>query len=85
MYMKHSCKQVSQLVSDAHERSLSLTERLRLRLHIILCWPCRNYEQDILLLTGTLKRMQASGPDTSACLSEQGYQRIQQALREASK
>ena len=83
--MKHSCKQVSRLVSDAHERPLSLFEKIRLRLHMLLCWPCRNYEQDILLLTGTFKWMQTKGQNANACLSKQGFQRIQQALRNASE
>ena len=83
--MKHSCKQVSQLVSDAHERPLRLAERLRLRLHMIMCAPCKNYEKDILLITGILKRFQTKGSDEDVGLSKKGFQRIKQALRKASE
>ena len=83
--MKHSCKQVSQLVSDAHERPLNLAEKLRLRLHMMMCAPCKNYEKDILLISGILKRFQTKGQNATACLSKQGFQRIQQALRKAAE
>ena len=83
--MKRSCKQVSQLVSDAHERPLGLAEKFRLRLHMIMCAPCKNYEKDILLITRILKRFQAKESDENAGLSKQGFQRIKQALRKVSE
>jgi len=85
MHMKHSCRQVSQLVSDAHERPLSLAEKFRLRLHMIMCAPCKNYEKDIFLISGILKRFQTKGSDEDIGLSKQGFKRIQQALRKASE
>lgn len=53
----YSCHQASRLISDALERKLAPTERLRLRMHLMFCKMCRDYEQNIHLLETTLIRM----------------------------
>jgi hypothetical protein len=44
------CKQVSHLLSEAQDRELALTERLPLRLHLLICEGCRNYGKQLDLL-----------------------------------
>lgn len=53
----YSCQEASRLISDALERKLAPTERLRLRLHLVFCKMCRDYEQNIHMLESTLSRL----------------------------
>lgn len=42
-----SCKKISELISAGMDRDLTLTERLRLRFHLLLCRGCANFEQQL--------------------------------------
>ena len=42
-----SCKESAQLMSQGMDRSLSLRERIGLRLHLLLCYGCRNARQQL--------------------------------------
>ncbi len=42
-----SCKQSAELISQGMDRSLSLRERLGLRLHLLMCYGCRNAGQQL--------------------------------------
>ncbi len=83
--MKSSCQQVSKLVSDAHERQLTLGERLRLRMHLAICDLCRAYARDIRLLKSICGLLEKSAVDDSTCLSEADRARIREALLAAGK
>jgi predicted anti-sigma-YlaC factor YlaD len=39
-----SCREVTRLVSDSHERPLGLQERFSLRMHLTMCSACRKFE-----------------------------------------
>ena len=45
-----TCKESSRLISDALDRSLSPSERLALRLHLVLCRHCRRFRRNLHLL-----------------------------------
>lgn len=45
-----SCKEVNRLLSEAQDRPLGLRERLPLRLHLVMCQGCRNFEKQLDLL-----------------------------------
>jgi len=78
--MKPSCQQVSQLVSDSHERQLTLSERLRLRLHLLMCSLCKAYERDIRLLKSVCALLQKEQVRADVCMSAEEHERIRQAL-----
>jgi len=42
-----SCKESAQLISQGMDRSLSLRERIGLRLHLLMCYGCRNTRQQL--------------------------------------
>jgi hypothetical protein len=42
-----NCKEVTQLLSEAQDRELGLTERLPLRMHLLMCKGCRNFEKQL--------------------------------------
>lgn len=79
--MKHFCQQASRLVSDSCERTLGPAERLRLRLHLLMCGLCRRYEREVRFMQHVLARMQASAPEMDVRLSDADRQRILQALQ----
>ena len=45
-----SCKQATELMSQELDRSLSLVERIALRLHVWICAGCTNYRRQMALL-----------------------------------
>lgn len=42
-----SCKEAARLMSQGLDRSLSLRERVGLRLHLLACYGCRNARQQL--------------------------------------
>ena len=42
-----SCDQVTRLVSESQERSLTLKEKMELKVHTMMCAGCRNFENNI--------------------------------------
>lgn len=44
------CKDITRLLSDALDRSLTTNERFAVQLHLPICSGCRNYRKQIALL-----------------------------------
>lgn len=53
--MKHACEEISRLASEKLERRLNFVERVRLRLHLLMCSACRHYDAHITKLHRILK------------------------------
>lgn len=68
--MKHFCRQASRLESDAFERRLTLTEQLRLRLHLLLCSACRCYRRELQLMRTIFRRIQDQPGDLGHGMSD---------------
>lgn len=45
-----SCKEVSELVSQALDRELRLRERLAVRMHLLACRGCARFERQVRFL-----------------------------------
>ena len=45
-----NCRESSRLVSDSLDRKLRWSERWAVRLHVLICWSCRRFKQQLLLL-----------------------------------
>lgn len=45
-----SCRDTSALVSRSLDESLSWTERLQVRMHLLMCSACRNFERQTRFL-----------------------------------
>jgi len=80
--MKHACRQVSQLASDALERELNFREKMQLKWHTAICSVCHNYQQNIRRMHVLFQRMQAYDLDENVKLSEEARQSISQHLRD---
>ena len=54
------CKQTSQLISQSLDRSLTLRERLSLKLHLLICKYCKQFSQHMQTIRVALKQMISS-------------------------
>ena len=82
--MRHYCKEASHLVSDAYERELKFTERLRLRLHLMMCGMCRDHVSSINFMNRLFETMRNQANEKGVFLSEEQRNRISKALIQAS-
>jgi hypothetical protein len=51
-----SCKETSVLLSQAQDRPLGLAERLRLKLHLLVCAGCTNFSRQLKLIRAAIRR-----------------------------
>jgi hypothetical protein len=51
-----SCQEVSELVSQAQDRPLTLAEKFGLYVHLPLCHGCRNFSRQVAFLRAAVKR-----------------------------
>ena len=57
--MMLSCKEVTELVSQGLDRHLSPGERLRMRLHFLICRGCTRFQQQMQFLRTAVRRLGA--------------------------
>jgi len=49
-----NCRQATALVLQAEDRTLDWPERLRLRLHLMMCTPCPRFVRQVKLMRGAV-------------------------------
>ena len=59
---KPTCREVQQLVSEGLDRQLSLIERARMRLHLVVCESCTNFNGQMSLLREAMRRRDKNRP-----------------------
>ncbi len=75
--LKPTCREVHRLVSEGLDRDLSLVERLRMRLHLVVCDACTRFNGQMSLLRQAMRAFPLdlpleldgeppAGPDRSA-------------------
>jgi len=52
-----TCKQASQLISQSLDHPLSWSQKVMLRLHLLMCIPCNQFKQQLKLLRVALQRI----------------------------
>lgn len=55
-----NCRQASQLVSQSLDRRLSWRERFGLRLHLLICDACAEFQRQMRLLRAATQRLTAA-------------------------
>jgi hypothetical protein len=79
-----SCRHASQLLSEAMDRRLSLRERIRLQLHLLICAACRNYRRQLLLIRRAMQEGTGMVDDLTEAaglsLSPEARERVRQAI-----
>ena len=83
-----SCRKASELASASMHRRLTLSERIGMYTHLMICKTCRQYRQQIRTLHAWL-RDRADQFDPAQVLPEErlstdAQKRIQAALRDAT-
>jgi predicted anti-sigma-YlaC factor YlaD len=83
--MNHFCKEASQLQSDEFDRELTLSERFRLRIHLLICGACRNYSDNLQLLNNFFHGLRKqTEEDEKITLPGSDRERIREALKKTS-
>jgi len=54
-----TCKQASKLISQSLDRPLHWSERMQLKLHLLICGPCERFKQQLKLLRTSLQRIRS--------------------------
>jgi predicted anti-sigma-YlaC factor YlaD len=60
MAIKPTCKEVHRLVSEQLDRELSLLERTRLRMHLLVCDACSTFNDQMALLRRAMRQLEPS-------------------------
>jgi hypothetical protein len=77
-----ACQQTVETISQSMERRLTLSERIKLKIHLWICVWCQWYVEHLQLIRDT-SRAHAAGesePATSATLSNDARERIRRRL-----
>lgn len=61
--LKPTCKEVHRLVSEGMDRELSMVERTRMRLHLMVCQGCTRFSGQMSLLRRAMHSFPLSGDD----------------------
>ncbi|UUZ51456.1 zf-HC2 domain-containing protein [Massilia sp. B-10] len=54
--IKPTCREVHRLVSEGMDRELSIVERTRMRLHLIVCEACTRFNGQMDLLRRAMRQ-----------------------------
>lgn len=57
-----NCKEVHRLTSERLDRRLSMPERLRVRMHLLVCAGCRNFDGQMRLIRVAMRRFAVADP-----------------------
>lgn len=52
-----NCKQATQLMSQAQDRPLTRRERLALKLHLMICKGCSNYNRQLSFIRKAIRHL----------------------------
>jgi len=52
-----TCKQASKLISQSLDRPLTWSEKLQLKLHLLICNPCTQFKRQLNMLRTALHRI----------------------------
>ena len=81
------CRESVVLLSAAQDRPLNRTERWALRMHLLICRPCRAYRRQIArlrqLARDALIRLEGGEQLPGLGLSDEARQRLRRTIEEA--
>lgn len=81
-----TCEVVSQKVSQSMDHPLPLGDRIRVRLHLLVCELCARYEKQLLAMRRMLESHlnEIEEPSSDVRLSDEARKRIKQELERNS-
>lgn len=57
MGLKPTCREVHRLTSESLDRELSLVERARRHMHLLICSACRNFDRQMTLIRRAMQQL----------------------------
>jgi len=57
MSIKPTCREVHQLTSEGMDRELSVVERARMHMHLLICTACRNFTEQMRFLRRAMQEL----------------------------
>lgn len=61
-----TCKDATQLMSQKMDGKLSVTNRLSLRFHLLLCQGCRNFNEQLRFIRKAVKQIAGTDDDSAS-------------------
>lgn len=63
MSLKPTCREVHRLTSEGLDRELSMIERTRVHLHLLVCEACRNFTGQMELIRRAMRNLSATSDE----------------------
>lgn len=57
MSLKPTCREVHRLTSEGLDRELSMVERARISMHLLMCAACRNFTDQMNLMRRAMRQL----------------------------
>jgi predicted anti-sigma-YlaC factor YlaD len=57
MSLKPTCREVHRLTSEGLDRDLSVVERARVHMHLLVCVACRNFTEQMDLIRRAMRQL----------------------------
>jgi len=80
-----NCRHVAQLVSESMDHKLSLSRRLGVRFHLLMCRHCARYGEQLRFIRRLIRNQLSSPIDPSLTLDESAKKRLRQIIVKSSK
>ncbi len=67
MKLKPTCREVHRLVSEGQDRDLSVVEKIRVRVHLVVCDACTTFNRQMRFLRHAMRKFEIADdvPPTS--------------------
>ena len=79
------CREAARMISDAADQRRPALDRIGLFLHVLICTPCRRYQQSVKILKRKMKQIATySLRDLAQSMPPEARARIRRLLEEAA-
>jgi actin-like ATPase involved in cell morphogenesis len=82
-FLSISCKESTQLSTKKLEQKLSWRENILLQCHVLICTPCRYFQQQVNAIHTSIRNMITNDKILNTRLSEEKKINMQAALNKA--
>jgi hypothetical protein len=82
-----NCREVTRLVSESLDRKLPLSERIGVRIHLLMCRLCPEAKRQMLFIREAMRMLtvESSALESEDSLSQEARNRMKLALRKEWK
>jgi len=80
-----SCRKISAMISQDMDKKLSITKRLGVRLHLMMCVFCRRYQQQLQFIRSLITEQDDNRKPSKERLSREAKKRIIKKLKDEAR